>query len=441
MAAKMSDSLLLQQISDEHLTCPICMERFKDARVLPCQHHFCFNCLVQVSGGDRTLKCPTCRKLHLLPSSSGIASLPKNYQMNGLAELLENREHGNVTNEDTLSCDACEETIAGNRCVECSSFLCHPCSNTHRKVKLTETHMQMTLDEYMLAIIGNGTVALETCKHHIGAPSSFHCNTCGIAVCVKCVVMRHGHPPHQCFPLQKTTDYLSTKIRSTESTLLDRLHDISDKKSNVEVLTKKVASVYDSQKNQIALDLEKKKTLIRETMNEIIHHLEKDAEAKAKYLDAEHQETCDVMHRELTQIELAEEGIIQNLSMARELSEKVKNYRHVSVEESFTTIDKVVACETKFRSERESEATNNNPIVGHSVRETSQRTESSPTFTLTKDLLLPGKTLRYSGFMSDGTVQHTMQQVKTKQYSLGRFHPRSILSLSNPPPKESCVLQ
>ncbi|XGW26647.1 hypothetical protein V3C99_007337 [Haemonchus contortus] len=73
------------------LTCCICYERYKQPKVLPCQHTFCLSCLemcirFHIISQSGKLKCPTCRVEHLVPSG-GVQALPSNYT---IIEILNN---------------------------------------------------------------------------------------------------------------------------------------------------------------------------------------------------------------------------------------------------------------------------------------------------------------------------------------------------------------
>ena len=48
---------------DEHLTCSVCLESFKDPKVLPCLHTFCLGCIVNLAENAEsdTINCPECR--------------------------------------------------------------------------------------------------------------------------------------------------------------------------------------------------------------------------------------------------------------------------------------------------------------------------------------------------------------------------------------------
>lgn len=83
--SKPTKSLLLQEL----LECPICMNRYDNPHVLPCQHTFCKSCIVTLKTNARNdenvINCPICRETHNL--NNGIDNLPANYTMKRLIEL------------------------------------------------------------------------------------------------------------------------------------------------------------------------------------------------------------------------------------------------------------------------------------------------------------------------------------------------------------------
>ena len=48
---------------EEHLTCSVCLETFKDPKVLPCLHSYCHECIVNLAknANSNTIDCPECR--------------------------------------------------------------------------------------------------------------------------------------------------------------------------------------------------------------------------------------------------------------------------------------------------------------------------------------------------------------------------------------------
>ena len=58
-SARIMESLLTK--FEEHLSCPICLEQFKDPKVLPCLHSYCHECIVKLNKTGNYITCPECR--------------------------------------------------------------------------------------------------------------------------------------------------------------------------------------------------------------------------------------------------------------------------------------------------------------------------------------------------------------------------------------------
>ena len=65
----------LKKLEDQ-LTCAICLDAFKDPKLLQCFHVYCKDCLqrlvVQDRQGQLSLRCPTCRQSTLLPPATNV---------------------------------------------------------------------------------------------------------------------------------------------------------------------------------------------------------------------------------------------------------------------------------------------------------------------------------------------------------------------------------
>lgn len=59
----MAEASALEELQSE-LTCPVCLELFRDPVILECGHHFCQACIVQCweAKADELSNCPKCRK-------------------------------------------------------------------------------------------------------------------------------------------------------------------------------------------------------------------------------------------------------------------------------------------------------------------------------------------------------------------------------------------
>ena len=80
----------LKKLEDQ-LTCAICLDAFKDPKLLQCFHVYCKDCLqrlvVQDRQGQLSLRCPTCRQSTLLPPATGVSGLQPAFHIHHLFEI------------------------------------------------------------------------------------------------------------------------------------------------------------------------------------------------------------------------------------------------------------------------------------------------------------------------------------------------------------------
>ena len=158
---------------DAQLTCAICLERYKDPRILPCHHVYCKDCIdgILPDAVERkeirqhnTVKCPSCRSPIQLDPNTGSGSLPCAFFVNNLLEI---RKLTQKTSEPRPVCRA-HNKPKDVYCETCEEFLCFKCSIAHcrsnqdhqcdRADDLFEKHMQLikgslkSLDERIDAV-------------------------------------------------------------------------------------------------------------------------------------------------------------------------------------------------------------------------------------------------------------------------------------------------
>ncbi|XP_071804797.1 uncharacterized protein [Asterias amurensis] len=94
MASNITTQSVLEQISQDHLECPICSGRFKQPKLLECSHSFCLECLQQLrknSPSTTRLPCPVCTQETLI-NKNGIDDLKTNLTVLSLIEAIETKE-------------------------------------------------------------------------------------------------------------------------------------------------------------------------------------------------------------------------------------------------------------------------------------------------------------------------------------------------------------
>ncbi|XP_010726206.1 tripartite motif-containing protein 2-like, partial [Meleagris gallopavo] len=82
-------SPVVRQIDKQFLVCSICLDRYRNPKVLPCLHTFCERCLQNyIPPQSLTLSCPVCRQTSILPER-GVAALQNNFFITNLMEVLQ----------------------------------------------------------------------------------------------------------------------------------------------------------------------------------------------------------------------------------------------------------------------------------------------------------------------------------------------------------------
>ena len=88
---------------EEQLNCAICLETYKDPKLLQCFHIYCRDCLerlvVRDQQGQLSLTCPTCRQATPIPAN-GVTGLQSPFQINRLLEILEQHKMAKDTAPD-----------------------------------------------------------------------------------------------------------------------------------------------------------------------------------------------------------------------------------------------------------------------------------------------------------------------------------------------------
>ena len=186
-----SSSEVLHKL-EEQLTCPICLEKYTNPKVLPCFHSFCSKCLrnvpLELQQGSYTLPCPTCRSPCQLPQQ-GVQALPSSFTINNFTEVYNLIKK--VSGNRHASCDKCNSSDADRYCKQCAKFLCQPCLVMHNEW-MTD-HETLCLDEVVntaYQLPQAKPEATSNCADH-GKPLEIFCETCEELICHLCTVKKH----------------------------------------------------------------------------------------------------------------------------------------------------------------------------------------------------------------------------------------------------------
>ncbi|MCP9261921.1 Tripartite motif-containing protein 2 [Dirofilaria immitis] len=137
----------LEDFSETFLTCATCLctydqKKFfiyysgtKKAKLLPCSHTVCLECLLRMEQLPQVVetgivRCPLCREIITLPCGGSYA-FPSSFLINQLLDLMQKQRKDVVPNcsihqeEQLLYCEACDLVF----CQHCSSFSMRDCSD------------------------------------------------------------------------------------------------------------------------------------------------------------------------------------------------------------------------------------------------------------------------------------------------------------------------
>ena len=194
MAEKSTTKEALKKL-DSQLECSLCLDDFKEPKLLTCFHVFCKSpCLEKLVAKDgQSLQCPTCRQFIPLPAK-GVSGLQSDFHIGRLFEI---RDAFNKAVESTeTQCGSCEDGKATGYCRNCGDFVCDDCQAAHRKVKILKTHKIITLDEVQAQatnLIPSKKLVLHCPRHEENVLKIF-CETCSVVICTDCTIRLHqGH--------------------------------------------------------------------------------------------------------------------------------------------------------------------------------------------------------------------------------------------------------
>ena len=236
--------------------CPVCLQSFEDARLLPCLHSTCTACIdkLAVTATNGIVSCPLCQTKVTLPAS-GASGLPKDVSVS----------IKRTTTDRLLECGMCDDREKRKKpamwCKQCCLSLCVAHIGAHIALNIDEVHVvvplsmatpEMSDDDNIES--GVGAWSTPTCAHHCGEALKYHCGVCDVAVCGACAAIG-DHRMHQ-------------NIRLIKDILKERKRQVTEKvdKLGPDVIRKLEHSLQAVAK--VTTDLTRKAGLVRSDIRE-----------------------------------------------------------------------------------------------------------------------------------------------------------------------------
>ena len=219
-----------------HLTCPICLELYKNPKYLPCYHSYCEECLVKLVV-QSMITCPECRKTHVVPSG-GVKQLPNNFFINRMLDEVALKRK--VEGQEEAKCDLCVRGDAVEvLCLDCGAFLCSRCFDNHKYSKEYHNHNMMPLNELRSKkegiTIKPKSKLFALCQQH-ELELNFYCETCDQLVCQYCIMKDHLKHDHD------TVKKMAIKHRKELDKIMEPVEEMIE---GLSVTRKKVSNTRD----------------------------------------------------------------------------------------------------------------------------------------------------------------------------------------------------
>ena len=271
-------------------TCAICLEDYKDPKLLQCFHVYCKECLERLVLRDQqglSLRCPSCRRSTLLLPNS-VSGLQPAFLIHHLFEIRDTLvKVKKVKGPQKTQCEKCQKGDATSFCRDCGQFLCTVCTQIHKDWAELSTHEVISLDrlEGDVTQLVPPTKKVTYCSKHPTKESDLYCETCEELICRDCIV--RVHRDHQ-------YDLITDAYPKHKNVITDHLQPV---KQQLGVVNKAIENL-DTRRQQIsdqrmAIETNIHRTIRRlqealeERKTELIGQLDKLTQQKMKSLAAQ----------------------------------------------------------------------------------------------------------------------------------------------------------
>ena len=282
---------------DTKLECLICLDTFKQPKLLPCYHVFCKSpCLEKLVTKDgRSLTCPTCR--HIVPlSDKGVAGLQSDFHVDHLFEIRD--AFDKAAESSKTQCGNCEERKATGYCRDCRDFLCNNCQAAHQALKLTRSHQIVSRQEFQeqATNISTAKKTIPTCGKH-GNQLKIYCDTCKELICTDCTIRLHKDHNYDLvadvFPRHKE-DFVSSL-----KPVKEKLDKVQQALKDFDTLAKYIHNQRATLEAEIHKEIDEQHLLLDQRRTELVGELEMMTQQKLKDLATQKDQV------EITQVKLA----------------------------------------------------------------------------------------------------------------------------------------
>ena len=285
----------LKKLEDQ-LTCAVCLDAFKEPKLLQCFHVFCKDCLqrlvVQDQQGQLSLRCPNCRQSTILPpTATDVSSLQSAFHIHHLLEIQDALQKLKQPNK--VKCDRCKTPrLATSYCRDCGQFICHICSTVHNDWDTFAKHEVVDLEQLESKVKELDALKKVTlyCSLHQGKELELYCETCGELICHNCTVSKHCRPEHKYDLVTDTFEKHKADITTSLQPVDQQLDAYSNAKEHVRLRSVELDDQEAAVEASIRQEAQHLHKIIEERTAELIGRLHQLTKTKKKNLAAQNDE-------------------------------------------------------------------------------------------------------------------------------------------------------
>ncbi len=307
MAERVTTKEALKKL-DAQLECSLCLDTFKQPKLLPCFHVFCKSpCLEKLVTKDgRSLTCPTCR--HIVPlSDRGVAGLQSDFHIDHLFEIQD--AFNKAEDDNDTNCGSCEDGKATGYCNDCGDFLCDECQAAHKKMKYLRSHKLISLDELKAQVTSlvPPKKAVPHCPKHSENALKIYCDTCSTLICMDCTIRLHKDHNYDLVAdvLTKHKEELVSSLKPVK----EKLYSVQRALKDFDTRSKAIHDQRAAIETNIHKEIDEQHRLLDQRRAKLVGELEILTQQKLKDLAAQ-RDKVEITHVKLTScLEYTEGGL------------------------------------------------------------------------------------------------------------------------------------